>query len=105
MVAGDRVHLSQVLINLVQNGIDASCEIEHSPKRVTVAVGRGCAAEGEPANGDGDEGGCQPGDGERARGARGGDVANREARAHRAPRRGLAGCRDGPGGERDEDGR
>lgn len=38
MVAGDRVHLSQVLINLVQNGIDASCEVERAPKRVTVTA-------------------------------------------------------------------
>ncbi len=38
MVAGDRVHLSQVLINLILNGMDAINEATGSRRRITVAA-------------------------------------------------------------------
>lgn len=41
MVSGDRVHLSQVLINLVINGMDAAAETATVPRRVAIRAGRG----------------------------------------------------------------
>ena len=38
MISGDRVHLSQVLINLIINGIDSICDSAESSRQVTVAA-------------------------------------------------------------------
>lgn len=38
LISGDRVHLSQVLINLIINGIDSICESPGSDRLVTVAA-------------------------------------------------------------------
>jgi C4-dicarboxylate-specific signal transduction histidine kinase len=38
MISGDRVHLSQVLINLILNGIDSICDSGESSRQVTVAA-------------------------------------------------------------------
>lgn len=38
MVSGDRVHLSQVLINLILNGIDSICDSAGSSREVTVTA-------------------------------------------------------------------
>ena len=38
MISGDRVHLSQVLINLIINGIDSICDSAEASRQVTVAA-------------------------------------------------------------------
>lgn len=37
-ISGDRVHLSQVLINLIINGIDSICDSSNSRRQITVAA-------------------------------------------------------------------